>query len=241
MIWRNPWSSSQLSSQMGCSPWGWYYVANHNTVPSIPKWIRAPCHLGPLRGCLFSGTHNRIGKLAIIWQYTLGQWKGPHLWSIWTRDWCVTFSSTYKLANCLIKVVVIKWNVCPVGNSNPFSSTQACGLDIGPHIVKPGSNTTWQIFTIIALNCGIWWGGQRVWSPLAEYLGNSEKPFIWLLSHIFLKSCSWYCLIFHFCDLSITYVLANVVFDFVHCHMQPLSHKYSVFVIEIKLVYHFFE
>ena len=122
--------------------------------------------------------------------------------------------------------MVIKWNVCPDGHSNLFSSTQVCWLKIGLHIVKPGSNTALWRFMNIALNCRIQQVGQRVWSPLAEHLGNSEKPFIWLLSHIFLKFCSWYCLIFHFHDLSITYILANVVFNFVHCHMQPLSCKY---------------
>ena len=170
--------------------------------------------------------HNRIGWQVIIWWYTLGQWKGPHLWSLWTRDQYVTFSLTYKLASCLIKVMVIKWNVCPGVHGNLFSSTQACGLDIGPHIVKPGLNTTWWRFANIVLNYRIWQGGQRVWSPLAEHPGNSKKPFIWLLSHIFLKFCSWYCLIFHFHNLSITYVLANVIFNFVNHHMQPLSHKY---------------
>ena len=48
--------------------------------------------------------------------------------------------------------------------------------------------------------------GTRLWSPSAECLGNSEKPFIWLPSHIFLRLCSWY--LFHFShSSSITYVL----------------------------------
>ena len=149
----------------------------------------------------------------------------------------VTFSWTYNLANCLIKVMVIRWNVCPGGHSNPFSSIQAHRLDIGPHTVKPGSNTTWGRLMNIALNCGIQWGGQRVWSPSAEHLGNSEKLFIWLLSHIFLKFCSWYCLIFHFCNLSITYILANVVFNFVHCHMQLLSCKYLCLLFFLNEIY----
>ena len=223
MIQRNLWSSPQPSLQTGCSSWGQYCVANRDTQPSIPNWLRAPCHSGSLRGCFFSGMRNRIGWQVIIWRYTLGRWKGPHLWSIWTGDWYVTFSSTYKLANCLIKVMVIKRNVCPGGHGNLFSSTQACGLDIGPHNVKPCSNTIWWRFASIVLNCRTQWGGQRVWNPSAERLGNSEKPFIWLLNHIFLKFCSPH---FLFPRFIITYVLANVVSNSVHRHMQPLSRKY---------------
>ena len=115
--------------------------------------------------------------------------------------------------------MVIKWNTCPGGHINLFFSTQACGLDIGPHIAKPGSNIAWWRFVNTVLNCGIQRGGQRLWSLSAEHLGNSEKPFIWLLSHIFLRCCSWYCFIF--------------------CVIHPSRTSHAFYVFEIKFVYDF--
>ena len=49
---------------------------------------------------------------------------------------------TYKLANYPFKAMVIKQNACPDGHSNPSCFTWACGLGIGPHIAKSGSNIT---------------------------------------------------------------------------------------------------
>ena len=65
---------------------------------------------------------------------------------------------SFQLINLLtvFKAMVIKWNACCGGHANPFFSTQACGLGIGPHIVKPGSNITWWRFVNTVLNYGIW-------------------------------------------------------------------------------------
>ena len=68
------------------------YIAFNSQLTLSSLSPRAPQRM------LFLRMHNRIGWQVIIWWYTLGQWKGPHLWSIWIRDQYVTFSLIYKLA-----------------------------------------------------------------------------------------------------------------------------------------------
>ena len=204
MIQRDPWSIPQSSLQMGHSPWEWYCVVNCNTQSSISNWLGTPCHSGSLRRCFFLGMCNGIGQQAIVWWYTPRWWKGSHLWSLWIRDWYVASFVTYKLSDWPFKVMVIKWNACPGGPGNLSSFTQACGLGIGPLIVRLGSNIIWLRFMNIVPNWGIQWGGERLWNLLAEHLGNSKKPSIWLLSHTSLKICSCF--------------LVNIIITSLFCH-----------------------